>query len=193
MWAKGAKQKKIRLALLAVILLIFGIIIAAFVGYRKGPQYDDENTSIPQDDATVAIGKVHQTATRDGKPAWRMDAASVRFVEDRKEAFFKDISIVFFLETEEKIFLTAKEGILKTDSNDIEVNGDVVIRNAGYRLETETISYGHEKRLITSNVPVAISGPSFNLTADSLQIDLNKKNAVFRGHIKGNINERKRQ
>jgi LPS export ABC transporter protein LptC len=193
LWAKGAKQKRIRLALLAVILLIFGVIIAAFVQYRKGSPNNNENTSIPQDEATVAIGKVHQTATRDGKPAWRMDAGSVRFVEDREEAFFKDISIVFFLETGEEIFLTAKEGILKTDSNDIEVNGDVVIRNADYRLETKTISYGHEKRMITSNVPVAISGPAFNLTADSLQIDLNKKAAEFKGNIKGNIDERNRQ
>ena len=122
-----------------------------------------------------------------------MDAGSVRFVEDRKEAFFKDISVVFFLETGEKIFLTAKEGILKTDSNDIEVNGDVVIRNADYRLETKTISYGHEKRMITSNVPVAILGPAFNLTADSLQIDLNKITAQFNGNVKGNIDEQNRR
>ena len=85
------------------------------------------------------------------------------------------------------------ESFLKTDSNDIEVNGDVVIRNADYRLETETIFYGHEERTINSKVPVVISGPSFNLVADSLQIDLNKKNALFKGNIKGSIDERKRQ
>ncbi len=188
----GTKQKKIRLALLAVVLLMFGIIIAVFVGYRKESRNDDPKPSILQEEATVAIGKVHQTATRDGKPAWRLDAGSVRFVEDKKEAFFEDISIVFFLETGEKIYLSANEGILKTDSKDIEVNGDVVIRNADYRLKTETIFYRHEERIITSKVPVEISGESFNLAADTMQIDLKKKNALFKGNIKGNIDERAR-
>ena len=186
----ATRQKKIRLALLAVILLMFGMIIAAFVGYRKESGSGDQTPSIPQDEATVAIGKVHQTATRNGKPAWRMDAGSVRFVEDQKEAFFKDISIVFFLETGEKIYLSANEGILQTDSNDIEVNGDVVIRNADYRLKTETVLYRNEEHMITSKVPVEISGGSFNLIADGMQIDLKKKNALFTGNIKGNIDER---
>ena len=186
----GTKQKKIKLALLAVVLLMFGIIIAVFVGYRKESGNDDPKPSTPQEEATVAIGKVHQTATRDGKPAWRLDAGSVRFVEDQKEAFFKDISIVFFLETGEKIYLTANEGVVKTDSKDIEVNGDVVIRNEDYRLKTETIFYRHEERIITSKVPVEISGESFSLAADTMQIDLKKKNAFFNGNIKGNIDER---
>jgi LPS export ABC transporter protein LptC len=184
------KQKKIKLALLAVVLLMFGIIIAVFVGYRKESRNDDPKPSIPQEEATVVIGKVHQTATRDGKPAWRLDAASVRFVEDQKEAFFKDISIVFFLETGEEIYLSANEGVVKTDSKDIEVNGDVVIRNEDYRLKTETIFYRHEERIITSKVPVEISGESFSLAADTMQIDLKKKNAFFNGNIKGNIDER---
>ena len=189
MWLKGTKQKKIRLALLAVVLLMFGIIIAVFVGYRKESGNDEPKPSITQEEASVAIGKVHQTATRDGKTEWRLYAGSVRFVEDQKKAFFKDISIVFFLETGEEIYLSANEGILKTDSNDIEVNGDVVIRNADYRLKTETIFYRHEERIITSKVPVEISGESFSLSADTMQIDLKKKSALLKGNIRGNIDE----
>lgn len=189
LWAKGTKKKKIKLILLAIILLMFGIIVASFVGYRGESGKDDTEPSLSEEKASVAIGKVHQTATRDGKTEWRLDAGSVRFVEDQKKAFFEDIFITFFVDTGEKIYLTAKEGVLRTDSNDIEVNGDVVIRNMDYRLKTEMISYQHKKRLITSKVPVKISGKFFNLVADTMQVDLNKKNALFKGNIKGNIDE----
>ena len=82
---------------------------------------------------------------------------------------------------------------MKTDSNDIDVSGDVVIRNIDYRLNTETISYRHKERMIASTVPVEISGQFFNLVADTMEIDLNKKNALFKGNIKGNIDESSKQ
>ena len=80
MWSKGTKRKKIRLILLALILLMFGIIIASFVGYRGESKTDDPQPPPSEDEASVAIGKVHQIATRDGKTEWRLDAGSVTTV-----------------------------------------------------------------------------------------------------------------
>ena len=80
--------------------------------------------------------------------------------------------------------------IEKIDTNDIEVTGNVVIKNIAYRLQTEVIHYHHKLRMIISEAPVEISGTSFNMTADSMSIDLNRHQAVFKGNIKGKLNEK---
>lgn len=187
---KNNNPKKLKLFLLSVILITLGVILSIFVGQRRA--YDNENhiVSEVQSKANISIGKVHQTATRNGITEWNLDAASVEYIDKSNQAIFQDLSVTFYLKDKTKVYLTANQGILETDSNDIEVLGNVVVKNEYYSLKTENLHYKHNGRIIFSKVPVKISGNSLDFVADSMSLNLITNKTLLQGRVKGTLNEK---
>ena len=187
---KNNNPKKLKLFLLSVILITLGVILSIFLGHRRS--YDKENhiVSDVQSKANISIGKVHQTATRNGITEWNLDAASVEYLDKSNQAIFQDLSVTFYLKDKTKVYLTANQGILETESNDIEVLGNVVVKNEYYSLKTENLHYKHNSRIIFSKVPVKISGNSIDFVADSMSLNLITNKTMLQGRVKGTINEK---
>ena len=170
-----------------VMLVTIGIVAAVFIGYRRVVSAPEQLLSSIKEGANLSLGKIRQTATRDGKKEWSLEADSAHYVENEKKAVLKDLSITYFLKDNREIYLEAEEGILQTDTNDIEFSGNVVIRNEDYQLRTRRLSYEHERRLILSNDPVQVSGESVNLSARLLKYDLNLNKLLLSGNIEATI------
>jgi len=139
--------------------------------------------------ANISIGKIHQTATRDGIKEWILDAGSAQYIDAEKQANLQDLSVIFFLKDKKEVYLTADKGVLKTDTNNIEVVGNVVIEYSSYRMKTEKLRYKHKEHVIFSKKHVKIDGDLFNLVADSMSFDLNTNRAVFKGKVEGVFSE----
>jgi len=135
--------KKLRTLFLIVILLAIGTVVAVFVGYRKVSNAPELLLSSIKEGANLSLGKIRQTATRDGRKEWSLEAGSADYMENDKKAVLKDLFITYFLEDNREVYLNADQGILNTETNDIEFSGHVVIRNENYRLTTEKLSYEH--------------------------------------------------
>lgn len=186
---KNTYHKKLKLFLISLIFLTFGVILMFFLQYRHVLEKNDTPISIGQSKANISIGKAHQTATRNGRKEWSLDAASADYMAKNSQAIFKDLSVTFYLKDETKVFITANQGILRTDSNDMEIHGNVVVRNKDYKLRCDNLYYKHDKRIIFSKVPVNITGNSFELVADSMLLNLNNNRALFEGKVKGTFSE----
>ena len=171
--------------MVSIILLAFGVILTVFLSYRNGIEISDIPGAIVSSKANISIGKAHQTATRNGIKEWSLDAASADYMTDKNQAVFKDLSVTFFLKDNTKVYITAERGLLKTDSNDMEISNNVVIRYTQYKLKCEYLYYEHKKRIIFSNVPVDITGDSFQLVADAMSLNLNTNKTLFEGKVKG--------
>ena len=180
-------NKKLSIVLVLVMLVTIGIVAAVFIGYRRVVSAPEQLLSSIKEGANLSLGKIRQTATRDGKKEWSLEAGSAHYVENEKKAVLKDLSITYFLKDNREIYLEAEEGILQTDTNDIEFSGNVVIRNEDYQLRTRRLSYEHERRLIFSNDPVQVSGESVNLSARLLKYDLNLNKLLLSGNIEATI------
>lgn len=184
------RSKKLKILLVLVIVSVFGGVVAVFIGDRQqGPDSPDLPVPSVSDDANISIGKVHQTATRDGVKEWRLEAGSARYHNEKKQGVFKELAVTFFLEDGKEISLTADQGTLRTDSNDMTVSGHVVVKNGNYQLETERLYYEHQRRMLFSETPVRISGDAFEFMADTMSFDLNTKDARFEGNVKGTFGE----
>lgn len=181
------KNKKLSIALVLVIVVTIGTVAAVFIGYRRVVTAPEQLLSSIKEGANLSLGKIRQTATRDGKKEWSLEAGSAHYVENEKKAVLKDLFITYFLKDNREIYLKAEEGILKTDTNDIEFSGNVVIRNEGYRLKTRRLSYAHERRLIFSNDPVQVSGEDVNLSARSLEFNLDLETILLSGNVEASI------
>lgn len=187
---KNTYRKKLQFFLISLIFLAFGVVLIIFLQYRHVLEKNDIIFSFGQNKANISIGKAHQTATRNGRKEWSLDAASADYMDKDSQAIFKDLSMTFYLKDETMVYITANQGILKTDSNDMEIYGNVVVKNKEYQLRCENLYYKHDKRIIFSKVPVNITGDSFELVADSMSLNLNTNKALFEGKVKGTFSER---
>jgi LPS export ABC transporter protein LptC len=177
------KNKKLTIIFLTLILVAIGTVAVIFIGYKQVATAPEQLLSSIKDGANLSLGKIRQTATRDGKKEWRLEAGSAHYIENDKKAVLKDLFITYFLKDNREVHLEAEEGILRTDTNDIEFSGNVVIKSEDYQLKTRRMNYEHEGRVIFTNAPVKISGEAVSLSAQSITYDLNLNKISLAGNV----------
>jgi LPS export ABC transporter protein LptC len=182
-------RKNWTLILAGVILLIVAGISAVFISYRKMLTRGEAQLAKLSEDVSISIGTVHHTATRDGVTEWQVDAKSAEYIPERQEVLFKDLSAIFFVENDRKVTLVADRGILKKDTNDIEVSGNVLVIDDMFRLKTSQLVYEHQNRVMTTSAHVEVKSDSWDLEADSMRLDLNTRKTRFEGKVKGIFSE----
>jgi LPS export ABC transporter protein LptC len=183
MAAEYRKPKKLKIFLLATIFITLAGVIWIYIGFQQDSTVTEPMPESVEPDTTLSIGKIHHTATRRGKKEWSLEAASANYIGETSQMVLKDLTVTFFLDDASEMTLTAAKGNLNTDSNDIEVSGNVVVINKEYKLQTEKLNYAHDKRVFYSTAPVTISGPEGNLTADKISFDLNTKIVTLEGSV----------
>jgi len=182
---KKTQRIKLNYLLISIIFVVFGVILAVFFNYRHGLELNGTSEGVGSGKANISIGRAHQTATRNGIKEWSLDAASADYITDKNQAVFKDLSLTFFLKDKTKVYVTARRGILKTDSSDMEIYDHVVVKYTQYELKCENLYYEHKKGIIFSNVPVNITGATFQLVADAMSLNLNTNKTLLEGKVKG--------
>jgi LPS export ABC transporter protein LptC len=101
-----------------------------------------------------------------------------------------DLTVTFFTDEGEDVQLSASEGLLDTESNDIQVSGDVKVANEEYVLTTTGLLYRHATRIISSAAPVLIQRKAGGkLSADSMSLDLNSRLVTMEGNVTGVFDE----
>ena len=186
-WSRLKKTKKLSLFLLIVILLSVGTVVSVFIGYRQVSNAPEMLLSSIKEGANLSLGKIRQTATRDGKKEWSLEADSANYMEAENKVDLKNLSVVYFLEDNREVYLKADQGILQTDTNDIEFSGNVVIRNEEYRMKTEHLNYEHGQRIIICDQSIRILGQGAELTAESAKYDLTADKIVLEGNVVATI------
>lgn len=183
-----APHKNTKLFLLITVFLVFGLVLTIFIGYRtvSSPQ-ELFVSSMVQDDATIAIDRVHQTSTKNGIKEWSLDARSAQFIEKDSQAVFDELSMKIYMENDKLVKLNAHKGYLNTDTRDMRVDGDVIADDGELRLLTETLNYEHARRVLVTTKPVQVFGSKFHLNADSASYDLTSQKTTFDGNVKGTI------
>lgn len=183
------KTSPIKLFLISLILIVFILMMTVFIGYRRVLNQNKQHVSVSSGQAGISINKFNQIASRNGIKEWRLDAGSAKYIDPKKRAVLQDISVTFFLKNNRKTHLSADHGVLQTQSNDIEVNGNVIVSNQNYRLKTKSLLYQHGKRVIYSRDPVQMTGDSFQFSAKSMSFDLNSNQTTLVGNVEGTISE----
>jgi LPS export ABC transporter protein LptC len=185
-----AGSRRFRNGLLLAMAISLAGLAGTYIAYRQGADPGDETYRTPTSGAGLTIENLRHTAAREGKTEWQLQAATARLTPDRTEAQLDRLSAVFFLDDGTRVEMTADEGRLETGSNDLEVAGNVVLTNDGYRLTTDKLRYGHKKRKISAPGPVAVSGGAMKLTADSATFDLESRKFHFEGSVHGIIDRK---
>ena len=183
------KPKTLKFILLATIVIALGAVIAIYIQFRSDMNVAEQVVESEEPDATLSVNKIQQTATRDGKKEWSLEASSGHYLDKTRQLLLKDVKVTFFLKDKSEIILIADQGTLYTDTSNMEVSGNVVLKNNEYRLLTENLSYAHDQHLLYSKAPVRISSASAELVAESLSFDLDAKRLTLEGGVATTIDE----
>jgi len=173
--------------LLILILVAVGTIVSVFIGYRQVSNAPDLLLSSIKEGANLSLGKIRQTATRNGIKEWSLEADSANYMEADNKVNLESLAVIYYLEDNQEVHLKADRGILQTDTNDIEFSGNVVIRNQQYQLKTEHLNYDHSRRFIICDQSIRIWGQGAELTAASATYDLKADKIVLKGNVVATI------
>ncbi len=185
----NSHTKMIKFLLIGIIAVIIGIIGLVYIHHHLKADNGELILSTIQKKADISMGTVHQTAVKDGIIQWSLDAESANFMATEKKALFQKVSAIFFLKENNKINLSAQKGILETNTNNIEVTGNVVATNKKYQIKTEKLQYKHNERIIHTNELVTITGGSVNFSADSFFFNIDTGQTILEGNVEGTFSD----
>ncbi len=176
-------RRKITVVLIAFSVITTAVIAGIFIKNRYLSRDPVKLITAIQQNASLAIGNVHQVSTRNGVKEWILDARAAHVIDESKQLMLEDVSIVYFVKNGKEVRLTANQGMLKTETKDIEVTGHVVLTYPGYTLETEQMNYDHGHQVLFTAAPVTIIGNAIHLTADSMKYDLIANQTWFQRNV----------
>jgi LPS export ABC transporter protein LptC len=186
---KNRTFRNIRVTLMVCITVTLAVVITVFMGYRRTMDEAGGLATAIQEGAGMAISSIRQTAVRNGMTQWRLEAVSAEYLNDEGRAIFTEPSVTFYMENRGAVLMTADTGTVRTDSNDIRVSGDVVVKDQVYVLKTQTLSYDNDGHRFFTDAPVALSSEGFDLRADSASLDMKARRAVLKGNVRGTLSE----
>lgn len=184
----SGSHKRFKIVLILAIIVSVGSMLILLVDFQFGS--NEENEFVPpslKNGADLTIKNFHYIANREGERSWIIDALEARQTNMEKTSVFEleGLSVTCFMKEGGQLLLTAQKGVLTLDSNNIDVSGNVVVKNESYGMKTEKLHYDHGGNIIHSDVAVSLTGNFFNITADSITIDLNANRTRLEGNIKG--------
>jgi LPS export ABC transporter protein LptC len=176
-----------RQVLLAGIILAAALSAAVYLGYQRLVSVLRPEAPAASAPEAMVVERIHQSAVRDGRTEWSLEAASAQYLLSEKKMLLQDLFVTFFTKEGQKVYLTARHGVVRTDSHDMEAHDDVVVYNEFYRLNAERMTYAQDSRVITCDTPVKITGQAGEILADSLAMNLNTNRLVLKGHVHGTL------
>ncbi|MDY6986936.1 MAG: LPS export ABC transporter periplasmic protein LptC [Thermodesulfobacteriota bacterium] len=168
--------------IVGLMVMVLGGSWAAYCGLRQEPQ--TMVSTVPEDQGEdIRLSRIHHIASRDGIKEWILDAESAQYQKTQNKTVLKDISATFFLKDSRSIHLTSRDGILLTETKDLEVSGDVVVRSGPFELNTDRLQYNHKNRSIFTDGRVVMKGRGIDLTGKGLVFSLNTERALIKADV----------
>jgi LPS export ABC transporter protein LptC len=115
---------------------------------------------------------VRHTDFRNGVKDWELDAESADYQIEENKAFLSMLQATYFDNRGDGVFLSAKSGTWKTDSNDLEVTGNVVLKNSQCEMQTDRLIFNKNEQIFVTKSPVTLTTPAFSLHRESMTYSL---------------------
>ena len=175
--------------------IIGGLILLMAIGFWVFGEYGDTvvlpnkktDTQEP-DTAQLVLRQISHNATRDGKIEWSVNADDGWYDPKTRTTVLNHLEVVFFKEGAEDIRLTAKDGVLDNDTNNLKLGGEVKVEKEDVMLITRGASYDYETRIVKTLAPVEVTSSMFTLTGETGEMNMVDQHVQLKGRIHAKIN-----
>ncbi|UCC81402.1 MAG: LPS export ABC transporter periplasmic protein LptC [Candidatus Zixiibacteriota bacterium] len=166
------------------------IILAAFLGFSCSSEDNGPQTTttgkIPSsilEDATIIL-------TTEGKKEAVIYADTLINFEEEDSTIAKDVKVDFYDEFGEySSTLTSDEGLVRQKKNEFSVWGNVVVENDTARLDTQSLRWDPDTRLITTDDFVKLRRGNDVLTGYGMKADNRLQNVQILRDVKGEFTD----
>ncbi len=166
-------MRRIKLYLLMVILLTVGAVLGVVFtsGRLERPKVQDK--PVAPTNADMGLEGIYLTEVKGGKKQWEVKARSAQYFKDKSLAVLTKVEATIFTRDGKIFSIKGDEARLSTDTQDMELKGNVVATGSdGSRLTTDRLKYSRKDSKISTDAKVVMTTPQFRLEGKGLVIDL---------------------
>lgn len=150
-------SRLIKMSLLTIFCASLVVTVATYVVRSRRAAPPPEKAPPALSKADLTIQSIHLVENSGGRTEWELDAQTSESFRKEKVTVLKGLRAKFYPVGHPVVYLSGREGHLKTDTKDMTIRGDVVIRSeAGYTLKTEGLRYDAKKRRVDTDLPVEL-------------------------------------
>jgi LPS export ABC transporter protein LptC len=182
------RRLNVRNLLALVILLLAGTLTAVVVRNFRMESPEEMLEALPRN-IDLSLKEISYTETRDGARRWTLVADSAAHSMGEGVTRIENIRITFYgPQGQDEITLTARRGVLHTETREVEVSGEVVVKSSrGYALYTEELAYREAERVIRSEAPVRLVSDQAEVTGTGLRLDVEKRTVELLTKVRARI------
>lgn len=177
--------RRIKGALLIIGILVLGSVLTLFAVRKQQDLPDQVEMSPEEKSATILLGGIHHTDIRNGVKDWLLEARSAVYQLERNRATLSVLDATFFNKKGNAVHLSAETGLWMMNSNDLEVSGNVMLKNGQYEMQTQTLKFIRDERVFVTHSPVTIHGAAIDQTASGMKYNLDSERIDFEGGVEG--------
>lgn len=168
-----------------LILVLSALLAAAVVRNYRGPAAEEVLEALPRN-VDLSLREVHYTETREGVRRWTLIADSAAHSAGAGVTHIENVRMTFYdVQGAGDLTLDAREGTLMTETRQVEVSGDVVVRSPrGYTLYTDRLHYTESDRRIRTEAPVRIVSQAMEMNGRGMELDVEKQTFVLLAGVK---------
>jgi LPS export ABC transporter protein LptC len=189
-------MRRVKLAILALILLVGGIAFASFWGNlreKKARESVEEVPKIVQDGSDNRLEKIRFVEDKHGQKTWELEATSVQQYQGEEMLVLQDVKVTFYSKDGKVYTLSGKNGRVEQKTRNMQIKGDVVLTSSdGYSLKTQSLDYRHEERKASTSDPVEIEGEKIRVTGNGMLVDLDAKTYRILHQVKTHLKGREK-
>lgn len=181
--------KVLRWVLLVVAVIVIAVVVVIAAGSKK--KQIVMKADIPQIVAkslpSVELKNVaYSTTNNDNFKEWDLDAESAQYLQAEKKVVLENLTVTVYRPNGKVYKIRGRNGDFNTETRDIKIRGAVWgMMPDNTTIQTESIDYDHQKRLITTKDKIQIRrNNKFALEGKGMIIDLAKEKMSILSNVK---------
>jgi LPS export ABC transporter protein LptC len=162
-------------------------VIGIFIGLKVRSAVDSLPAiaaEVTSKDGNLTLNNFEYRDVKKGNARWTVWADTATYFEDRKETVLDQVKAVFFLKNGGQVELLGERGVLHTDTNNMEVSGNVGVSfGTGYKLTTDRLLYDRGKELIHTSEEFVLKGQGLTTKGQGMRLEIEKKSVTVLRHL----------
>jgi LPS export ABC transporter protein LptC len=163
------------------LVLLLGLLAAALVlvmGVIREPE--QALLKVLTDKIDLQVRDVRFTEVGDSGMNWEVTADTARYQKEAQLAHFENIRVKLVTKEGATYVLTGDRGTLKTDSRDLEVEGNVlIVSEKGDRFTTRSLKYRNADRVIRTDDPVQMESGLVRVSGVGMVLHLDENRVTL--------------
>lgn len=184
-------MRKTKIVILLLIVLIGGIVLVSLwanLRARKASETREKVPKVSTGGADMQLKKIRFVEDKQGQKTWELEAESVNQYQGQNIMVLENVKVTFYAKEGRIIYLTGKQGKVYQDSKNVDLSGDVVLTSSdGYQLKTDSASYRHSEKIVSTGDPVEIDGEQIRLTGKGMLVDVEAKTFKILSQVKTHL------